>query len=252
MSEPQHERMRTQASADEVEAYRRLAALLKQSPIPPGEILANLSLYLTRSALAQILFLSHLYSLIVDVHGVVMEFGNRWGRNLALFASLRNVFEPHNYGRRIVGFDTFSGFSDVAPEDGDDAVIKPGALSVAANYRPYLDEVLELHERLSPRPQLRRFETVEGDVETTVPAYLDARPETIVALAYFDMDLYRPTKAALEAILPRLTKGSVVAFDEACVHEFPGETVALREVIDLSEHALVRSPYSGHASYIVF
>src|SRR6478672_5795180 len=112
--------MKTQASADEVEAYRALASLLQSSPIPSGEILANLSLYLTRSSLGQILFMAHLYSRILDVHGVVMEFGNRWGRNLALFSSLRNIFEPHNYGRKIVGFDTFEGFPKTTPKDGQD------------------------------------------------------------------------------------------------------------------------------------
>lgn len=244
--------MKTQASGEEVEAYRALVAMLKSSPIPPDEILGNLSLYLTRSSLSQILFMSHLYSSILNVHGIVLEFGNRWGRNLALLSSLRNVFEPHNYGRRIVGFDTFEGFPNTAPEDGKDAVIKPGALSVAPDYQDYLNQLLTVHERLSPRPQLRRFETVKGDVEKTLPTYLKAHPETIVALAYFDMDLYQPTKAALKAVLPYLTKGSIIGFDELCVREFPGETAALREVLDLSRHALVRSPYSNHQSFIVF
>jgi len=247
-----HERMKTHASPNEVDAYRSLAALFRSSPIPSGEILANLSLYLTRSSLSQILFMNQLYSRILDVHGVVMEFGNRWGRNLALFSSLRNIFEPHNYGRKIVGFDTFEGFPTVAPQDGGDAIIKVGALSVAPGYQDYLDELLGIHERLSPRPQLRRFETIKGDVEKTLPSYLDAHPETIVALAYFDMDLYQPTKAALEMILPYLTKGSILGFDEVCLLEFPGETAALREVLDLSRYALMRSPYSNHQSYIVF
>ena len=240
------------ASTDEVEAYRDLVGLLQSSPVPPGEILANLSLYLTRASLSQILFMSHLYSSIINVHGVVMEFGNRWGRNLALFSTLRNVFEPHNYGRRIVGFDTFEGFPSVSAEDGNNAVMKVGAVSVTPDYQDYLNEVLAVHERLSPRPHLRRFETVKGDVEKTVPLYLESHSETVVALAYFDMDLYRPTKSALEAIRPYLTKGSVIGFDELCVQEMPGETVALREVFDLSQHALMRSPYSNHQSYIVF
>jgi len=244
--------MESMASMDEVDAYRDLVALLQSSPVPPGEILGNLSLYLTRASLSQILFMSHLYSNILDVHGVVMEFGNRWGRNLALFSSLRNVFEPHNYGRRIVGFDTFAGFPSVSAEDGDHPVMKAGAVSVTPDYQAYLNDVLAVHERLSPRSHLRRFETVKGDVETTVPLYLKAHPETVVALAYFDMDLYRPTKSALEAIRPHLTKGSIIGFDEICVREMPGETLALREVLDLSRHALMRSPYSNHQSYIVY
>jgi len=250
-NETRYERIKTQATAEEVEAYRSLVKLLETSPIPSNEILGNLSLYLTRSSLSQILFMNYLYSRILDVHGVVMEFGNRWGRNLALFSSLRNIFEPHNYGRKIIGFDTFEGFPSVAPEDGTAPTTKIGALSVAPNYQQYLNELLEIHQRLSPRPDLPRFEIVKGNVETTLPKYLDAHPETIVALAYFDMDLYGPTKAALQAVMPYLTKGSVLGFDELCLAEFPGEAAAVREALDLSAHALIRTPYSNHQSYIV-
>lgn len=34
-----------------------------------------------------------------------MEFGVRWGQNLALFESFRGIYEPYNYNRKIVGFD---------------------------------------------------------------------------------------------------------------------------------------------------
>ena len=34
--------------------------------------------------------------------------------------------------------------------------------------------------------------------------FFEKHPETVVALAYFDMGLYDPTKAALEAIQPHL------------------------------------------------
>jgi hypothetical protein len=244
-------RMKTQASAEEVEAYTALARLFRTSPIPADELLGNLSLYMTRSLLSQVLFLSEMYRRILDVHGAVVEFGNRWGRNLALFSTLRNVFEPHNYNRKIVGFDTFDGFPNVAETDGGDPAARVGALSVTENYQAYLDALLEAHQRLAPRPELRRFETVKGDVEETVPRFLAEHPETIIALAYFDMDLYRPTKAALQAIAPCLTKGSVVGFDELGLEEFPGETAALKEVLGLSRHALKRSAFSNHQSYIV-
>jgi len=251
MQQTPYERMKTQASTNEIEAYRSLVAMLGSSPIPHNEILGNLSLYLTRSSLSQILFMSQMYSKILDVHGIVIEFGNRWGRNLALFSTLRNIFEPHNYGRRVIGFDSYEGFPAVSAQDGENAAAKAGALSVPPDYQDYLNDLLELHQRLSPRPDLRRFETIKGDVQTTLPTYLENHPETVVALAYFDMDLYGPTKAALKAIAPHLVKGSVIGFDELCLGEFPGETAALREVLDLSEHAVVRTPYSGHQSYIV-
>ena len=51
-----------------------------------------------------------LYQKILNVHGVVIEFGTRWGQNLALFESFRGMYEPYNHFRKIIGFDTFEGF----------------------------------------------------------------------------------------------------------------------------------------------
>ena len=36
----------------------------------------------------------------------------------------------------------------------------------------------------------------------------------IVSLLYLDMDIYEPTKVALKELLPRMAKGSIIAFDE--------------------------------------
>ena len=77
-------------------------------------------------------------------------------------------------------------------------------------------------------------------MSTTVPSYLKENPETIVALAYFDLDLYKPTKECLKAILPHLTKGSVLGFDEVGFHSLPGETAALKEVLGLDKYRIQR------------
>jgi hypothetical protein len=65
------------------------------------------------------------------------------------------------------------------------------------------------------------------------------------------MDLYQPTKSALEAIRDRLTKGSVVAFDELNMGEYPGETLAVMEVLGLRNLRLVRSPIVPFPSYAI-
>lgn len=244
--------VRLRASDTEVEAYQFLARTLTNNPIPQHQLLAHLPLFLTRSSMAHVLFMSDLYRQVLDVHGDVLEFGTRWGRNLATFLSLRNVFEPHNYTRRVIGFDTFEGFASLSKEDGQDAILKDGNLAVSQQWEDTLAQLLAQHEALAPRPALKRFELVKGDVVETFPAWLEQHPESIVALAYFDMDIYRPTKEALQALLPRLTKGSIIGFDELCLEAFPGETVALREVLDLSRHRLIRSPYSGNQSYIIY
>ena len=233
----------------EMSAKSSLVEGLRRSAIPDAELLDNLGLYLTRQSLSRINFIQFLYQQIVPVHGVIMEFGVRWGQNMALFSVLRGILEPFNYNRMAVGFDTFEGFPSVDAADGEHVDV--GDYGVADGWETQLTEILDFHNQNSPIPHKRKFELVRGDACMTLPSYLEAHPETIVALAYFDFDLYRPTKACLEALLPYLTKGSILAFDELNCPDFPGETQAVREVLGLSKYALRREPNSPLTSYLV-
>lgn len=85
----------------------------------------------------------------------------------------------------------------------------------------------------------------------TLPEYLSRHPEMVVALAYFDLDLYAPTRASLEAILPHVPRGGILVFDELNSREFPGETRAVREVLDLRDCTLRRFALEPSPTYIV-
>jgi hypothetical protein len=244
-------RVDTGSTAEELEARRDLVGLFRDCPIPDDEALQNLGLFLKRQDLSRILFLDELYRKIVGVHGVIMEFGVRWGRDVAVLEALRGIHEPYNYTRRIVGFDTFDGFPSVAPEDGASDITSAGAYAVTEGYEDYLRQVLAHQEGENPISHIQTTDLVKGDASVTVPAYLDAHPETIVAFAYFDLDIYEPTRDCLAAIGPHLTKGSVIGFDELNHPEFPGETVALREALGLDRFAIRRSPLGSYPSYVV-
>jgi hypothetical protein len=237
------------STPQELNNKKSLAGRLRHSDIPDAELLDNLGVYLTRQTLSRINFIQSLYKRIITVHGVIMEFGVRWGQNMALFSQLRGIHEPFNYNRRCIGFDTFEGFPSVTDEDG--GLVKTGDYTVSEGWKAELESILNFHEQNSPIPQKKKVELVQGDANLTLPAYLQQHPETIVALAYFDFDIYAPTKSCLQAILPHLTKGSVLAFDELNCPEFPGETIALREVMGLSTYAIRRDPSNPLTSYLV-
>jgi hypothetical protein len=239
------------ASDQERQCYQELFELSRSSPIPEAEVLANLPLFLVRVSLGRMLFMHNLYRRILGTHGVIMEFGVRWGQNLALFTTLRNLYEPHNQTRKVIGFDTFSGFPSVAPQDGDSPSAQVGAYTVTPGYEDYLGKILSAHERLGPRGHIKKHELVKGDVTETLSAYLEEHPETIISLAYFDLDLYEPTRKCLELIRPHLAKNSIVGFDELVSEEFPGETQALKEAWGLSNFEIVRDPLSSQQSYVV-
>ena len=225
--------------------------LYKESPVVQDEKLDNLGLFLSRRHLSRIMFMHEMYQKIINVNGVIMEFGVRWGQNLALFENFRGMYEPYNHTRKIIGFDTFEGFPSVDKKDGQSDNASVGSYSVADDYELYLDQVLAYHESESPISHLKKYELVKGDASKTLEKYLQQHPETIVALAYFDFDIYEPTKKCLELIKGRLSKGSIIGFDELNFSEFPGETIAFDEVLGIQNYRIVRSPITPLPSYII-
>jgi len=249
--QPKKFQIKTKSSSGELSNREKFYELFKRSPIPSNELLFDLGLYMNRQALSRVLFMHDLYKQILNVHGIIIEFGVRWGQNLALFSSFRGMYEPFNHTRKIVGFDTFSGFPTVSAKDGKDQIVAEGAYGVSEGYEKYLAAVLDYHEQESPLSHMKKYELVKGDAVETVQKYLADHPETIIAMAYFDFDLYEPTKKCLAAIKGHLTKGSVLGFDELNWPPFPGETLALKEELGLDHYSIRRSPLNPTPSYIV-
>ncbi|MGA2462872.1 MAG: crotonobetainyl-CoA--carnitine CoA-transferase [Thermodesulfobacteriota bacterium] len=236
------------ASDDELNRRGVVTQMFFDCPIPKNEILCNLGLFLNGPTLSRILFMNELYQKIIPVHGIVIEFGLRWGQNLALFQNFRTFYEPFNSNRKIVGFDTFDGFLSVSEKDGSTA--KVNDYSVTPLYEDYLERLMRLQEQDNPIPHIKKFEIIKGDAPEKLKEYLTQYPETIIALAYFDFDLYKPTKDCLELIQDYVTKGSIIGFDELNLHDFPGETLAFKEVMGLRKYRISRSIYSRVNSFI--
>src|SRR5713226_1673966 len=81
---------------DESERRTKLAHLMRSAPIPEEELMLNAGLFLTPQTLSRVLFMDFLYRQILDVQGIIVEFGCRWGQNLSLFTALRGIYEPFN------------------------------------------------------------------------------------------------------------------------------------------------------------
>ncbi len=243
--------IKTIASPGEISNRQKLTELHKANPLPAEEQVANSALFVKRQELSKMLFLHHLYLQFQSIPGILVEFGVRWGQNLVTLSNLRGILEPYSYGRKIVGFDTFEGFVNVDQKDGSHPIIKDGAFSVTKHYENYLEELMTAHQAESPLNHLKKFELRKGDAVKEFKAYLEEHPETIIAFAYFDFDIYKPTKDCLQLLLPLMPKGAIIGFDELVDPQFPGETLALKEVMKLRECRLFKNPYGGLQSYII-
>ena len=205
---------------------------------------------LKRLALSRIIYYCELYQKIINVPGVICEFGVQWGATLALLQNLRGMYEPYNVSRKIIGFDTFEGFATIDGKDGDFA--KVGDYKSLPGYEEILDEILGIHENFSPISHIKKYELVKGDASQTIGIWLEKNPYAIVSMAIFDMDVYKPTKDVLEKIIPRLVKGSLLVFDELNCQHFPGETTAVQEVLGLNNITLKRHPHQSYCAWAVF
>ena len=240
-----------QSSNAERDGNQRLAEFARDFAGRPDFIWSsNAHLLMKRQTISRVLYYDSLYRSLVGTPGVICEFGVQWGATMALLANLRGIHEPFNHSRRIIGFDTFRGFTTVRPEDGE--LVESGSYAVSEGYEVTLEQLLTLHESFSPIPHMRKFEIVKGDASSTVPAWLDANPQAIVGMAIFDMDVYQPTRDALTAIRPRLTKGSILVFDELNHHLFPGETVAVAEVLGLGSLRLRHDPHQPNCAWAIW
>lgn len=239
------------SSSDEKDTQGRLMELFKKTPIPDDELLANLGLYLTSKSLSRLLFFYEIYQKIIHSHGIIVEFGVRWGQTMSIMSALRGIFEPFNRHRKIVGFDTFEGFKGISEKDGTKCKNVDGSFSVSKDYESYLESILKLQDDLNPISHLKKFDIIKGDAVKKIPEYFSNHPETLISLAIFDFDIYKPTKVALEAVKSKLFKGSILVFDELCDDIFPGETIALMETMDLKEMRIMRYPMTSRISYTV-
>lgn len=234
-----------------ISSRKDLVELFNEIQLPDDEFLSQLGLFLTSKNLARIMMMSYLYEQIVDTMGVVMEFGCRWGQNLAIWTALRGIYEPFNWHRKIIGFDTFEGFPSLDKKDGNSKLMEEGNLTLPPNHDILLDKLLTVHEQDNPLPHIKKFEIVKGDAIETLPEYLEQNKHTIISLAFFDFDIYRPTKICLNLIKPRLVKGSIIAFDELNDVDCPGETLAIMETFGLNNIRLKKYKYASRISYFV-
>ena len=206
---------------------------------------------LTSSSIGRILHLNNIYQQIHETPGAICEFGIHFGASTNVIKQLIHLYEPASAHRDHFVFDTFQGFVGTRIQDG--AKVQDGDFLLEEKYELFLAEILSIHDTILKSPtKRRRTKIYKGDASETVDTFLDENPEVSVALLILDMDIYLPTKNVLRALIPRLTKGSVVVFDEYNHPSYPGESIALREELGSINVRLRKSKFSPYSAWFVW
>ena len=234
----------------EISDSERLRLLATQNLSNSGGTWANhVGAVIPVQTISRIMHYHEIYQHILDVPGVVCEFGVQFGASFIQLLNCRNFYEPHNISRVFYGFDTFEGLTGVNAKDGRIAL--EGDYGTGVNYINTLLELIRIHEGFQPKPYLRRAHLVQGDVTKTIKSWANDNPHAVLSLAVFDLDIYHPTKEVLEVVLPRCARGSVLVFDEFNHPGFPGETLAISEVLGISVTRFRKTRWQPYSAYVV-
>lgn len=240
-----------QSSADS-EQFERVEGVFERSAGGFAEKVDAFPKFASRQAIAKFLARDEIFKRTLGVNGSVVECGVLHGGGLLTFAKLSSIYEPVNHVRKVIGFDTFAGFPSVSTADsasGASEHLTRGGLTGSS--REDVEEAVALYDANRPLSHIPKIELVEGDLTETAPRYVAENPHLVVSLLYLDVDLYEPTKVALETFVPRMPRGAVVAFDELNAKIFPGETQAVDEVIGLGSLRIERFPFDSYVSFAV-
>ncbi len=186
---------------------------------------ADFALYTPINSVQRFLARYELMKLVQNIPGAIIEMGVCSGNGFMSLIQCHNVLQPTYGYREFYGFDTFKGFPNVHKNDISDIEWEKG--DFANNSYDKLNNIIDIHNNyyyLKTKTKL-----IKGDVNETLPTFLEENKHIIVSLLYLDLDIYEPTKTALKFLLPKMAKGSIIAFDELNWRSFPGETIAALE-----------------------
>ncbi len=208
--------------------------------------LKNFSKYVKRQHIARFMVQYEIFKRQLNVMGSIIECGVHHGGGVMAWAKISSILEPYNYKKKIIGFDTFKGFPSVAEIDNSEKGM------FAEDYNTY-DELLECITEYNENRFLNnidKIELVKGDANITIPKYIEKNKHLLISLLYLDFDIYEPTKTALENFLPRMSKGSIVAFDELHAENWKGETLAMLESLNIRDFKIENFSFEPNISFI--
>jgi len=212
--------------------------------------LKNFTKYIRRQNSARFLARYEIFKRQLNIKGSIVECGVHQGGGLLGWAHYSAALEPYNYHREIIGFDTFEGFPDVSSQDGTAANVRTGAFSENVDIQKDILSCIDSFDQNRFLNNKSKIKLVQGDANDTIPEYLENNKHLLVSLLYLDFDIYKPTITALKYFLPRMPKGAILAFDEVNNSDWPGETLALLESINLNKHRLECIEYEPEISFI--
>jgi SAM-dependent methyltransferase len=215
----------------------------------------SLGLFLRGSLMARIFAIREVYEKIITLPGIVVDLGTWRGQTAVVCENLRAIFEPLHFNRRIIALDTFEGYKGFTETEHQTSVHKEGSYNVGGDYSELLAKILELHEQNNAMGHVYgKHKVIKGDCRATLPQFFKENPNEVVALSFFDLNVFDPTLKAFELIFEKLVPGGIIAFwqlnREGAVTKAEG-TVYSGSILNKYNHLIKRSIFYPGLCYLI-
>lgn len=179
-------------------------------------------LYCGLGNLSRSLQIYELVKSTLSVPGHIAEFGCWKGANLLYMAKILKIFDPMGQ-KQVLGFDSFEGLTQFNEHD----------LSALGFKGQYKGDALELEAFITLYGLQDDVILTKGYIEDTLPELINANPYLRFSLVYCDTDLYSSTALILKLLHNKLSIGGLFVLDEWNMQDFPGETQAVSEFLEV-------------------
>ncbi|MCR9257283.1 MAG: TylF/MycF family methyltransferase [Alphaproteobacteria bacterium] len=156
--------------------------------------------------------------------GNVAECGVWRGASARIILEMANHLGRNENGSGMYLFDTFGGFGDYTPMDYVVSLVEDFQVRSEIGRNIFTETSVEtLRENLADFPEVQ---IIKGPVEETLSAQSD---DLRFSFVHIDLDLYEPTRVALEYFVPRMVDGGIIVCDDYSSEMFPGARYAWDE-----------------------
>lgn len=210
-----------------------IEAHIRKHDIAPLDILKLFPVLARRQWLKRFLAHIELFKMTLDIPGDIVELGVFRGLGLMTWANLLEAYCIGDRTKVVYGFDNWKGFTKFDSEDGTPSE-KAHKTIGGFNPEPFhheLSDAISIFDSDRFVPWKARTRLIDGQIEETVGKFIKDNPGVRFSLIHFDCDLYAPTKAALDALWPKVSRGGILLFDEYAIPDWPGETKAVDEFL---------------------
>ena len=195
----------------------------------------------------------------LDLPGDIVEVGVFKGTCLAQLLKLREIFIPAS-NKKVIGFDLFASSSEYQIKlqgenkkldeyyNNSNVSMESGISKEQILY--FLNKMKLTNNRIGFNTDI--FQLIEGDVEKSIPKYLEDNPGFSISYLYMDLDIDKPTLISLNLLYERIVRGGIIVFDEYACEKWT-ESNAVDEFLKLHPDLVLKTLRWGRTptAYII-